>query len=291
MQIKIQDARYRIKNGRYEMHGISSLESCISCLDSTPFFSFPTFQNSKLAIASISTRIGGISHNPYKSLNLAYHVGDIQDDVTENRKRFCHALGINMDSLVIAQQIHGDKVAVVDKSHAGAGAYSHESAIFGADAMITNTRYLALGVLTADCVPVLILDPIKKVIGVAHAGWRGILKMIAAKAVLMMQETFRTRADDCLVALGPSIGPCCYVVDENIISQFKGFFGQENCIVNDRLHLQLATKKQLMDTGVKENNIIHLDLCTACNLELFFSYRGEGGITGRMMSVLSLIYD
>ena len=159
---------------------------------------------------------------------------------------------------------------MIDESHRGHGAYRHEDAISGADAMITGSRGIALAVLTADCVPVMVVDPVRKAIGIAHAGWRGALRMIAARTVLKMRDTFGTQPADCLVALGPSIGPAI-------------------CVAKDRLDLQLAVQLQLAGEGVEKSNISSSRLCTACNRDIFYSYRAEGGPTGRMMSVITII--
>jgi YfiH family protein len=256
---------------------------------SVPYLSIPAFQDMRFIVAAVSTRIGGVSQNPYHSLNLGYHVGDAHESVAENRRRFCSKLDIDVGSLVISQQIHGNTTTVINDSHKGHGAYGHEDAISSTDGMITESRGVALAVLTADCVPVLVVDPLRKAIGIAHAGWRGALSMIAARTVLKMRDTFGTEPADCLVALGPSIGPCCYKAGEDVISQFQRVFGPAICVAKDRLDLQLAVQLQLAGEGVEKSNISSSRLCTACNRDLFYSYRAEGGRTGRMMSVITLI--
>ena len=247
----------------------------------------PAFRGMPWIIAAASTRLGGVSEPPYRSLNLAYHVGDTDASVTENRRRFCGGLGIDTHSLVVAQQVHGDEVAVVDESQEGCGAHSHETAIPETDGMITASRSIALAVLTADCVPVLVVDPLRKAIGVAHAGWRGAIRMIASRTVLRMRDDFGTDPANCLVVLAPSIGSCCYTVGEDVRSHFLRAFGAE-CIVEDRLDLRQAVKTQLLRIGVEERNISSMGECTACNLDRFYSYRGEDGRTGRMMSVIGI---
>jgi YfiH family protein len=258
-------------------------------INSAQFLAFSPFQKAQFITAAVSTRMGGVSHNPYHSLNLAYHVGDAREATAENRRRFCDALGVELSSLVVSQQIHGDRIAVVDDSLAGRGSHSHADAIPDTDGMITRSRSIALAVLTADCVPVLVVDPVREVIGIAHAGWRGTLGMIAAKTVLRMRDAFGTEPVDCLVALGPSIGPCCYEVDGRLISQFQRSFGKETCVKGNRLDLKRAIEIQLVNIGVERCNISSEELCTACNRDLFYSYRAEGGRTGRMMSVIKLI--
>jgi len=257
--------------------------------DSAQFLTFPAFQMIESVTAATSTRIGGVSQKPYHSLNLAYHVDDCHEAVAENRQRFCDSLSIRLSSLVLSQQIHGDKIAVIDDSLAGRGSHDHEDALSGTDSMITNSRSVALAVMTADCVPVLIVDPARKAIGIAHAGWRGTLGMIAAKTVHKMRDTFGTEPADCIVALGPSIGPCCYEVGEDLVSRFQQRFGPKVCIDGNRLDLKWAVETQLIGAGVKQRSISSGKFCTACNVDLFYSYRAEGGRTGRMMSVIKLI--
>jgi len=248
-------------------------------------------QKTPSVIAAVSIRQGGVSQHPYSTLNQAYHVDDVETSVIENRRRFCDALGIEVGSLVIAQQIHGDRIAVIKETQAGCGAYRHEDAIPGADGMITSSRSIALAILTADCVPVLIVDPVREAIGIAHAGWRGTLQKIAAKTILGMNDAFGTEPANCLVAFGPSIGSCCYTVGEDVTSQFLRAFGSAACVAGNKLDLQQAIEIQLVEVGVERSNISSTGLCTACNLALFYSYRAEGGRTGRTMSVVKLRHD
>ncbi len=257
--------------------------------NSPRFLTFPSFQRMRFVTAAVSTRIGGVSQPPYYSLNLAYHVGDAHEMVAENRQRLCDALSIELDSLVVSQQVHGDRIAVIDDSLTGRGSRSHADAIPDTDGMITRSRSATLAVLTADCVPVLVVDPVKRAIGVAHAGWKGTIRMIAAKTVLKMKDAFGTEPADCLAAIGASIGPCCYEVGEDLISQFQQTFGPETCVEGNKLDLRRAVEIQLIDVGVERHNISCEELCTACNRDLFYSYRAEGGRTGRMMSVIKLV--
>lgn len=237
-------------------------------------------------ICATNTRIGGVSAKPYDTLNLAYHVSDDPTNVIENRRRFCNELGIDVNSLVLARQVHGDRIEVIEDKDAGRGSHSIEDAIPDTDAMITTSNKVSIGILTADCVPVMIFDPVRPVIGVAHAGWKGTILMIATKTVLKMKESFGTDPSDCMVALGPSIGPCCYEVGEDVISQFDKVYGVGACTKGNKLDLPRAVELQLINVGVK--NISYDGACTACNLELFYSHRAENGVTGRMMSVMSM---
>ena len=240
-------------------------------------------------ICATSTRRGGVSSKPYESLNLAYHVNDNPISVTENRQRFCKEIGIDVSSLVLARQVHGDRIEIVESKDTGRGAYGIEDAIPDTDAMITTSKSISIGILTADCVPVMIFDPVKLAIGVAHAGWKGTILMLPAKTVLKMKESFGTDPSDCMVVLGPSIGFCCYEVGEELISQFDKAFGTGKCTKGNKLDLPRAVEYQLVDVGVSMDNITSEGSCTACNLNLFYSHRAENGITGRMMSIMRLL--
>jgi len=240
-------------------------------------------------ICATNMRSGGVSSKPYESLNLAYHVSDDPINVTENRQRFCKKLGVDVDSMVLARQVHGDRIEIVKSKDAGRGAFSTEDAIPDTDAMITTSKSISIGILTADCVPVMIFDPVKSAIGVAHAGWKGTILMLPAKTILKMKESFGTDPSDCMVALGPSIGLCCYEVGEELISQFDKAFGTGKCTKGNKLDLPRAVELQLVGVGVSADNIISDGSCTACNLDLFYSYRVENGITGRMMSIIRLL--
>ncbi len=237
-------------------------------------------------LSVVSTRIGGVSLKPYHELNMGYHVGDDPKRVAENRRIFCKTIGIKLDSLVLAQQVHGDKIMVVNEKHAGCGAYDFESGLPDTDALITNSNSIAIGILTADCVPVMLFDPIKKVIGVSHAGWKGSLLRIAAKTVLKMNEIYGTEPSDCLASIGPCICKNCYEVSDIIIEQFENTFNYKTKNKENKLDLPHIIRIQLNEIGVKD--ISSMELCTACNLNLFYSHRAENGHTGRMISLLKL---
>lgn len=241
----------------------------------------------------ISGRLGGVSKEPFSSLNVALHTGDSDEDVIMNRKLFCQAIGIHPNHIVTTQQLHTDTIAVVTGESMGKGAQYYNEAIPATDALITNIPGLPLMLFFADCVPVLIVDPVHNAIGAVHAGWRGTVEKIAQKTIIAMQANFGTKPQDCLLAIAPSIGPCCYVVDEMVINQLKNQFTnweQLVRVVNDKWYLDLWKTNfvQLEEIGVKGSNIVVSNVCTACNHELFFSYRKENGSTGRMGAAIIL---
>ncbi|WP_094602681.1 Polyphenol oxidase [Sporomusa silvacetica DSM 10669] len=241
----------------------------------------------------ISTRLGGHSTAPFHSLNLGLHTGDDAEAVWNNRQLFCQAVGLAPDKVVTAEQIHGVVVEQVTVADAGRGAKHYHEAIKGTDALITNVPGLPLMLFFADCVPVLIVDPVAKAVGISHAGWKGTVGKIAQKTVLAMQQQFNTNPADCLVGIGPSIGPCCYEVDEVVINKLKVNFDNWEELVEPhsnhwRLNLWEANRHQLREIGVPDNTITVCDVCTACNTEIFFSHRAEAGRTGRIGAIIAL---
>lgn len=241
----------------------------------------------------ISARLGGASKQPYNSLNLGLHMNDNVNDVIINRQLFCEAIGMRSERLVTAQQLHTDRVTVVKSESIGKGARDYSEAIEATDALITDVAEIPLMLFFADCVPVLIVDPVQQAVGVVHAGWKGTVAKIAQKTILAMQTTFGTVPQDCLVGIAPSIGPCCYVVDEVVVNQLKKQFENWEELIRptgDRWYLDLwkANCRQLEQIGVKNSNIVVSGVCTACNHELFFSYRKENGCTGRMGAAIIL---
>ncbi|WP_378952059.1 peptidoglycan editing factor PgeF [Pelosinus sp. sgz500959] len=241
----------------------------------------------------VSTRLGGTSVPPFSSLNLGLHTGDDDQHVIANRQLFCEAVGTAAKDVVTAEQVHADKIIVVTSEHLGKGATVYREAIEGTDALITNTPGIPLLLFFADCVPVLIVDPIKKVIGLVHAGWKGTVNKIAQKTILAMQTQFGTLPENCLVGIAPSIGPCCYEVDHVVALKVKDQFKNWEQLLRpagDKWHLDLwsANRLQLEEIGVNSSHIVVSDVCTACNNELFFSYRAENGCTGRIGAVIVL---
>ncbi|NLP42226.1 MAG: peptidoglycan editing factor PgeF [Veillonellaceae bacterium] len=242
----------------------------------------------------ISTRIGGMSRPPYSELNLGLHTGDNQHDVIYNRLLFCEAAGVVFDKVVTAQQTHGDNIAIVSHVDMGKGHASYDQSIEDTDALITNIPNIPLMLFYADCVPVLIVDPIRNVVAVCHAGWKGTVAKIAQKTILKMASQFQTIPSDCLVGIGPSIGACCYEVDQNVIIKLMQNFKSWKQLVKQtsethwKLDLWMANKIQLEEIGVKSPNIVISGMCTSCNTSLFYSHRAEHGLTGRLGAVISL---
>ncbi len=257
-------------------------------------YEIPSFKRSGLVSHGFSTRLGGIGTAPYDTLNLAFHVGDSPETVIANRQIVCRALGADTDSIVAARQVHSGNIALVGPRHAGRGAFSYDTALPDTDGLITDRPGLLLSTFYADCVPIFILDPVKKVIALAHAGWKGTLARIGAETVNKMAAAFGTEPADCLAGIGPSVGPCCYEVDEPLIRLVRDEFDWWPDILehtkNDRAKLDLwtANSKIMSGAGVKPDNVEIARICTCCNQQLLFSYRGSREVTGRMGAFLML---
>jgi len=244
-------------------------------------------------VAAVSTRKGGVSKPPYESANMGLHVGDDPAAVLENRRRFCSALGINPNDLVCAEQVHGNRISVVTEAERGTGATSAEEALPAADGLLTDVPGLPLALFTADCVPVFLYEPTKKVVGVAHAGWRGTVSRIAETLVAALEEQFGGDVSSCRAALGPSAGPCCYDVGEDVVTAFReSDHPVERIFVpgdGGKLHLNLweANTLQLERAGVPRRNVSWAKRCSVCS-DACFSCRRDGTVTGRNMSVIMI---
>jgi YfiH family protein len=214
-----------------------------------------------------------------------------QDSISaRSRSLRSHAyqrIGIAGSDLICPSQVHADRVRAVTRKEKGRGAYSRATAMARTDALMTAQRGLPLAILTADCLPVFIMDPEKKAIAVVHAGWKGVARKIIAKTVRMMRKKFSCEPADLLAALGPSIRPCCYEVAKEFLAPFAGHVLSRD----EKLYFDLAgaAEAQLKNEGVPENHIYDSRICTSCQNDEFFSYRREGAGAGRSMSVFELM--
>ena len=243
----------------------------------------------------VSTRTGGFSEFPYNSLNLGLHVGDDPDKVLKNRRRLAEAIGIPLNQFTIARQIHSGNVRIVSDELRGSGSTDHENAIENTDAMVTDTPGIFLIVLVADCVPMLFFDPTRRAVGVAHAGWRGTLQSVAANTVTTMEKAFGSSPANIVVGIGPSIGPCCFRVGPEVISQVESVLnGSNDYILNESkegvgyLDLWKANLEGLLHAGIERKNIEIAERCTCHEPDLFFSYRNQKGDTGRFAAGITL---
>jgi polyphenol oxidase len=271
-------------------------------LELAPFRKFPWL------VHGFSTRIGGASgtQSGERVLNLAFTDWDQREIVVKNRQAFQFALGAAESTLIPLSQFHSSVVRFFD---------APPEAPCRGDASFTTTSGLLLCVQTADCVPILLVDPKKRAVAAIHAGWRGTLARIAEKTVGQMRLDFGSSPADVLAALGPAIGGCCYEVGTELVTKFTSQFagaeewfdelrtgdepnplqwlnrmppGHQPPPKNVRLDLRNANRSQLVAAGLAGGNIFVSDLCTACHTDLFFSYRREGPASGRLLAAVGI---
>lgn len=250
------------------------------------YYTVPQLDATKVVRHCFTTRLGGVSTGETASLNLGFHKKDTRENVLRNYEILCNAIHTRPDRLVLSNQVHGDCVRLVTQADAGKGV-TRESDILGVDAFVTNCRGVAPVIFTADCVPVLLLDPVKKVIGLAHSGWRSTAKQIAKKTVQAMMR-LGSDAGDILAAIGPSIGPCHFETDDDVASCFSQQYVRKQ---GKKYYVDLwsIVASQLCDTGVRDQNITLAQLCTVCHADEFFSNRAHRGKIGLMGAVMELL--
>ncbi|MEO6801761.1 MAG: peptidoglycan editing factor PgeF [Granulicella sp.] len=246
-----------------------------------------------------STRSGGVSEvYGGKSLNLGWTKDDDPAHVAENRRLLMRAVAGTAPSeqappAITLRQIHSTRTHIVT---ADTGPYTtpDNRALVEGDGLMTALPNTLLAIQTADCVPVMVIDPAKRVVSVFHAGWRGTAAAIVEIGVATMSKEFGSRPADLIAAVGPSIGPCCYTVGQELHTAFAERFPYAAQLFDrDRLNLWEANRRQLLDSGVPSNRIVVVGECTGCTLEpsgerKYFSHRIEHGFTGRMMSVVGI---
>jgi polyphenol oxidase len=252
-------------------------EAAINWLKSMlPFNPLGKFGIDNSVIASFSRRQDG---------NMSLSFGDIRDSL-ENRKKFLSVQDIDYRDLITAQQVHGKNVEYMRQKNKGSGASDYESSVIDTDGFITDQPGVPLAILTADCLPVFIYDPRRPAIAILHAGWRSSEQNISEEGLKGMQNKFGSRPKDLLVGFGPSIRSCCFEVEKDFKSNFAfGLLKRNGRVFMD---IALINQRQLVNCGVREENIFDPALCTFCNNNDFFSFRKEAKAAGRLISVMML---
>lgn len=260
------------------------------------YITFPKLEATGKVRHAFSTRHGGVSEGHCKSMNLSFSSerGDTFENVLENYRRICKAVGINTENLVLSRQTHTNNVITVTEENRLTGVT--KPSFSDVDGLITNRSGVALVTQYADCTPLLFCDPVKGVIATSHAGWRGTVKLIGKVTVEKMVKEFGCNPEDIIAAIGPCIGQCCYEVDEPVYNEFvKIPFLNLNSIfikkANDRFMLNLveANRQILVNSGISPQNIDLSDICTCCNSEDMFSHRASKGKRGNLAAIIELI--
>ena len=256
-----------------------------------------------------STRPGGAS-TAYggQSLNLGWTKEDDPARVRENRRIFVEAASAPQEPpmrLITARQTHSKIVKAIGQEGLNGSLETPEGkAVIEADGLVTNTPGLLIAVGTADCVPVLVIDPVNRAVGAFHAGWRGTVARIVKHGIDLMRQEYGSTTQNLVAAVGPSIGVCCYAVGEEVRDQFVGEFGYGRELFAERssapgrdsklfVDLWEANRKQLMETGIPSEQIALIGECTACTRlangqRKYFSHRAEHGVAGRMLNAIGI---
>jgi len=261
----------------------------VKTLGSINYFEAPSLKALRLVNHAFCTRSGGVSRATYPP-KLGGGEDDERTRVLLNRELIANTFGFESERLITMDQIHGDRIWIIDKPLAA----SRPPLNCRSDALLTDQREIAIGVLTADCVPIVLVDPRHSVIGIIHAGWRGTLLGIARKTLYEMIHHFGTLPEDLLVAIGPSIGECCYEVDRDVMDLFRSsewnwqtfsrYKGKGKWVIN----LAQANIEQMHGLGIRDEQCCWIRICTACNTDLLFSYRAEGPGTPKQISFIQL---
>ncbi|MFN0072092.1 MAG: peptidoglycan editing factor PgeF [Chloroflexota bacterium] len=248
-----------------------------------PLYQFRSFREISGIVHGVTLRHGGVSRGSYGSLNLSLSVDDDEAAVHENKARVAAAFRSTPEALITSRQVHGNTVVAVSTDAWPANDPPR------ADALITNRPGTLLLQRFADCVPILLADRAERAIGLAHAGWRGTVQNVAGATVAALEASYETRATELAAAIGPSIGPCCFEVDNNVAEQFRDVPG----VITQgsrKLHVNLweANRVALVSAGLPPEAIEVAEICTRCHSNDYFSHRALGYPAGRFGAVIGL---
>jgi hypothetical protein len=236
-----------------------------------------------------TTKRGGVSEGIYSSLNMGYSTGDSKANIYNNRAIVLNDFNFGIDKMTSSDQVHGTQLRAVEDAGGDAGE---------CDGLFTASREVVLSMFFADCTPLFFYDPINPAVGLSHAGWRGTCGDIASKSVRFMKECYDSDLSSLMAVIGPSIGPCCFETGEEVASEFKEKL--KNISVNEYIKTAPGKDKFLIDlksvnrellkaAGLEDKNIFVHDICTACEKDLFYSYRRDCGDTGRMAALAFIV--
>ena len=259
------------------------------------WLTYPQFEKEEGILHGFSTRLGGVSKEHLFSMNLSFSRGDVPENVVENYHRIADAIGFEPENLVFSDQTHTTNVRIVTEEDRGKG-FSRERDYTDVDGLITNVPGLVLATFYADCVPLYFYDPVKKVIGLSHSGWKGTVGRIGQVTVYKMAEEFGCNPGDILAAIGPSICQDCYEVSEDVVLQFQKAFREEQWKdlyykkENGKYQLNLwkANEIILLEAGIAKENLSITDICTCCNPDFLYSHRASKGMRGNLAAFLGI---
>ncbi len=260
------------------------------------YLTYPALEETGIVRHGFSTRLGGVSKGHLASMNLSFSRGDADQSVYENYRRLAKALDILPESIVCSDQTHTTNILTVGKEHCGMGIFCKRS-YQDIDGLITDEPGVTLATFYADCVPLYLVDPVHKAIGLAHSGWRGTVGKIGTKLAAAMGDAYGTCPADLVAAIGPSICQDCYEVSEDVAEAFRDVYGTDAiaAILTDgkkpgkyQLNLWEACRRNFMEAGIRSEKISMPSLCTCCNPDFLFSHRASKGMRGNLGAFLAL---
>ncbi len=260
------------------------------------YITFPKLANYDSQILhGFSTRLGGVSKGHLSSMNLSFTRGDERSAVLENHRRFGKALGYDEKKLVFSNQVHKTEIYKVTQKDCGKGIV-YDSDILEIDGLVTDEPGVPMITFYADCVPLMFFDPVKRVIAMAHSGWKGTVARIGEKMVAYMNSEYGCNAADIIVAIAPSICQNCYEVSEDVAKAFEREFGTSygNTLLYRKengkyqLNLHKACEITLLEAGILQEHLDITDICTCCNKDFLFSHRASNGMRGNLGAVMMI---
>ena len=260
-----------------------------------PFFVFPSIEKTGAVVHGFSTRLGGVSEGIFSSMNVSFTRGDQEEAVRENYRRLGAAMGFSCENLVCSDQTHTVNLRVVTEEDRGKG-FVRPKDYTDIDGLVTDVPGLVLAAFYADCVPLYLVDPVRRCIGLSHAGWRGTVGKVGKKTVELMREQYGSRPEDLVAAIGPSICQSCYEVSKDVIEKFQEAFDErfwpelfyEKGGGKYQLNLWRANELGFLEAGVRAEGIAAAGVCTCCNPGLLFSHRASRGRRGNLGAFLML---
>lgn len=258
-------------------------------VNGVPYLSYPLLEGTGAVKHGFSTKLGGVSTGSCATMNISTTRGDDPEAVVENRRRIGAAIGVRPEDMTYTHQTHTTNVAVVQVEDRG-------RRFMETDGLVTNVPGICLVTFYADCVPLFLVDPVKKAIGLSHSGWRGTVGKIGKVTVQAMMREYGSRTEDIVAAIGPSICQDCYEVSVDVIDRFRDsfneavwprlFYRKENG--KYQLDLWRANEEVFLEAGIRKENLAVTNLCTHCNQEVLFSHRATGEKRGNLSAFLAL---
>ncbi len=258
------------------------------------YYSFPSLDALPFVRHGFSTRLGGVSRGLYESMNLSFTRGDEAAAVRENFVRFCGALGLHAEDVVLSAQEHHTALYNATAADRGRG-ITRERGYTDIDGLLTDEPGVALCTQYADCVPLFFADPVRRVVATSHSGWKGTAAQIGRVTVERMCRDYGCRREDILAGIGPSIGPCCFEVDAPVAEAFAAMedVSTDGCIQDGapgkwQVDLWEVNRRILLAAGLRPGKITVTDLCTKCHPDIFWSHRATGGERGSLAAFIAL---